>query len=218
MKTDKLEKLNACNEAIEYVKTQESALSAWQNCERGDWMLWIAKRLNVDDKKLTLAKVMCAKQVEHLMKDQRSKDALVACLRYVNGEITREELNVAAAAAAYADAAAAYAYADADAAAAYAYAADAAAYAYADADAAAAYAAAAAAAAAYAAAAVYAYADAAAAAADADAAAADVAAAAAYAYADADAAARINSLKKSSDICREYLTEEVLNAYNKLKK
>jgi hypothetical protein len=25
-------------------------------------------------------------------------------------------------------------------------------------------------------------------------------------------------LKKSSDICREYLTEEVLNAYNKLKK
>jgi hypothetical protein len=222
MKTDKLEKLNACNEAIEYVKTQESALSAWQNCERGDWMLWIAKRLNVDDKKLTLAKVMCAKQVEHLMKDQRSKDALVACLRYVNGEITREELNVAAAAAAYADAAAAYAYADADAAAAYAYAAaaDAAAYAYADADAAAAYAAAAAAAAAYAAAAVYAYADAAAAAADADADAADadVAAAAAYAYADADAAARINSLKKSSDICREYLTEEVLNAYNKLKK
>jgi len=211
MKTDKLEKLNACNEAIEYVKTQESALSAWQNCERGDWMLWIAKRLNVDDKKLTLAKVMCAKQVEHLMKDQRSKDALVACLRYVNGEITREELNVAAAAAAYADAAAAYAYADAD---------DAAAYAYADADAAAAYAAAAAAAAAYAAASVYAYADAAAAAADADAdaAAADVAAAAAYAYADADAAARINSLKKSSDICREYLTEEVLNAYNKLKK
>jgi len=211
MKTDKLEKLNACNEAIEYVKTQESALSAWQNCERGDWMLWIAKRLNVDDKKLTLAKVMCAKQVEHLMKDQRSKDALVACLRYVNGEITREELNVAAAAAAYADAAAAYAYADADAAAAYAYAA---------ADAAAAYAAAAAAAAASAAAAVYAYADAAAAAADADAdaAAADVAAAAAYAYADADAAARINSLKKSSDICREYLTEEVLNAYNKLKK
>ena len=198
MKTDKLEKLNACNEAIEYVKTQESALSAWQNCERGDWMLWIAKRLNVDDKKLTLAKVMCAKQVEHLMKDQRSKDALVACLRYVNGEITREELNVAAADAAYADAAAAYAYADADAAAAYA--------------------AAAAAAAAYAAAAVHAYADAAAAAADADAdaAAADVAAAAAYA--DADAAARINSLKKSSDICREYLTEEVLNAYNKLKK
>jgi len=37
---------------------------------------------------------------------------------------------------------------------------------------------------------------------------------------NADAAAyvtRINSLKKSADICREYLTEEVLIKYRKLK-
>jgi hypothetical protein len=152
MKTTKLEKLHACSDAREWVKTQKSAVLAWQNCERGDWMLWLAKKLNVDDKKFTLAKVMCAKQVEHLMKDQRSKDALVACLKYVNGEITREEL--------------------------YAAAADAAAAAY---DAYAAYAA---------------------------------AAAAAYAAADA---ARFDSLKKSADICREYLTDEVLSKYNKLK-
>ena len=94
MKTTKLEKLNACREAVEYVKTQKSPALAWQNCERGDWMLWIAKKLNVDDKKLTMAKAMCAKQVEHLMTDQRSKDALQACFDYVNGKITREELNV----------------------------------------------------------------------------------------------------------------------------
>ena len=76
MKTNKLEKLNACTEAIEWVKTRKSAIDAWTNCGRGDWMLWLAKRLNVDDRKLTLAKAMCAKQVEHLMTDQRSKDAL----------------------------------------------------------------------------------------------------------------------------------------------
>jgi hypothetical protein len=40
-------------------------------------MLWLAKQLNVDDKKLTMSKIMCAKQVEHLMKDQRSKNALL---------------------------------------------------------------------------------------------------------------------------------------------
>jgi hypothetical protein len=181
MKTTKLEKLNACSDAVEYVKTQKSPILAWQNCERGDWMLWLAKRLEVDDKKLTMAKAMCAKQVEHLMKDQRSKDALQACFDYVNGKITREQLNIAyAAAAAYA--------ADADAAAyAAAYAAYAAAAADADADAAA-----------YAAAyATY---------------------AAAYAaYAAAYAAARQSSLKKSADICREYLTEEVLSKYKKLR-
>jgi hypothetical protein len=68
-------------------------------------MLWLAKRLRVDDKKLTMAKAMCAKQVEHLIKDQRSKDALQACFDYVNGRITREELNAAYTDAADADAA-----------------------------------------------------------------------------------------------------------------
>jgi hypothetical protein len=138
-------------------------------------MLWIAKKLNADDRKLTMAKGMCTKQVEHLMEDQRSKDAIQACIDYFNGLITREQLNAAyaAAAAAYADAYAADAYATADAAAAYA------------ADAAAAYA-------------------------------ADAAADAA-AYATADAAARMSSLKRSADICREYLTEEVMAKYRRLR-
>lgn len=136
MKTKKLEKFAPCSSAREYMRTQKSSTEAWMNCQRGDWMLWIAKQLNVDDKALTMAKAMCAKQVEHLMKDQRSKDALQACFDYVNGKITREELNAAAAYAA-----------------------------------------------------------------------------AAYAA----AAARTNSLKKSADICREYLTKEVLSKYKKLR-
>jgi len=211
MKTDKLNRLKACHDAVLWVAKQPNVKTAWENCERGDWMLWLAKKLNVDDKKLTMAKAMCAKQVEHLMKDQRSKDALQACFDYVNGKITREELDAAA------DAAAADAAVDA-AAYAVAYAADAA---YA-----AAYTAAAAAdtadTAAYAADAAYAAAYTAAAAADtadtAAYAAADAAYAAAYAAADAAyAAARIASLKKSADICREYLTEEVLTAYKRMK-
>jgi len=139
MQTTKLEKINACCEAREWVATQKNYKEAWQNCERGDWMLWLAKRLDVDDRKLTLAKFKCANQVRHLMKDSRSIAALDAAERYGNGEINRDELNTATAAAyaAYAAAAAA-AYADAAAYAAYA---DAAAAAYADAAAYAAYAA-----------------------------------------------------------------------------
>jgi hypothetical protein len=201
MKITKIEKLNPCREAVVWLAAQKNPAEAWKNCERGDWMLWLAKRFDIDDKKLTLTKAMCAKQVEHLMKDQRSKDALQACFDYVNGKITREQLNAAAYAAAAAAVADAYAaVADAYAAVAAAYAAAAAAVAV-DAYAAAAYAAAAAAAA------VDVYAAVAAAAA------VDAYAAVAAAY----AAAQQSSLRKSADICREYLTEEVLSKYKKLK-
>ncbi len=124
METTKLNRLNACLNALEWVSTQKNYKEAWQNCERGDWMLWLAKRLKVDHRKLTLAKFKCGNQVRHLMKDKRSIAALDAAERYGNGEITREELNAAAYAAADAAAAAAAA---AYAAAAYAAAADAAA-------------------------------------------------------------------------------------------
>ena len=187
MKTKRLDKFCPCSVARKWMKSQKNATEAWNNCERGDWMLWIAKKLNVDNRKLTMAKAMCAKQVDHLMKDQRSKDAIQACIDYFNGIITRVQLNAAYAAADAAYAADAADAADADAAVA---AADAAAVAAADAAAAAA------------ANAAYAAACAAADAADADA-------------ADADAA-RTTSLKRSADICREYLTEEVMVKYRKL--
>ena len=174
MKNEKLSRFSPCSAAMKYFLSQKNYKEAWQNCERGNWMLWVAKKLDIDDRKLTMAKYHCAAQVIHLMKDKRSIDAMDAALKYANGEISRNELN------AYADAAYAYAAA-AYAAAAYA---DAAAYAAAAyADAAATYAAA-----------TYA---------------AD-AAAAAY-------AARKESLKKSADICRKYLTEEVFKAYKKLR-
>jgi hypothetical protein len=213
MNTQKLEKIHACHEAIEYVKTQKSAILAWENCPRGDWMLWLASCLGVDKRLLTLAKGRCAQTVLYLMKDQRSKDAVKAAIDYGEGNITDQELRAYADAAAYAAAAyAAYAAAAADAAAAYAaYAAADAAYAAADANAAADAAAYAAYAAAYAA---YAAAYAAYAAADADAADADAADAAAYA---AYAAAKKNNQLLTANICREILTKEVLSKYKKMK-
>ena len=209
MKIDSvLRKLGACESGANWADSQPNYREAWQSCERGDWMLWIAKRKNVDVKKLTMAKVECAELVKHLMTDQRSIDALVVARRFANGLATREELNDAAgAAAAAADAAAdAAAYAaDADAAdAADAAAAGAAAYA-ADADADAAAAADAAADAADAAAYAAAAADAA----------ADAADAAAYA-ADADAAAKQDTLKKAADLIRKHIGFEDLGIEKKV--
>ena len=142
------ENFNACLSGYEFANTHGSLLEAWNNCERGDWMLWFAKKLDCDNRLMTLAKGKCAETVIHLMKDQRSIDCVKAAIDFGNFLIGEDELETyrAAAYAAYADsaadaAAAAYAaayaaYADSAAAyAAAAYAADAAA------DAAAAYAA-----------------------------------------------------------------------------
>ena len=117
----------ACREGLAYT-ADKSLQEFWDQSSRGDWMLWLCKKANLDLRKLTLAKARCAKLVIHLMKDQRSIDAVYAAEKFGLGEIERPELD-AAAAAAYA-AADAYAYADADA---DAYAAAAAAYAAADA-------------------------------------------------------------------------------------
>ena len=91
---------------------------------------WVVCREDlIDAKTLQLFAVWCARQVEHLMTDDRSKQALDVAERFVHGKATSDELAAARAAAADAAYAAAYdaARAAADAAAdAYAAAADAA--------------------------------------------------------------------------------------------
>ena len=110
--------LKACNEAQEWAqgKTIEQVVA---ECHRGDWLLWLAKKVDMDLQTITLAKGLCANTVRHLMKDERSIKAVDVAIAFGRGEATRDELDsAAAAAAAAADAAAAAAYAAAYAAAA----------------------------------------------------------------------------------------------------
>ena len=48
-------KLKACGPAIDWAgdKTIEEI---WETCHRGDWMLWLARKLNIDKRVLTIAK------------------------------------------------------------------------------------------------------------------------------------------------------------------
>jgi hypothetical protein len=111
MKTE-IDQFSPCREALEFRRQYPTFEQAWKECPRGDWMLWIAKRLKIDNRKLTLAKGFCANTVIHLMKDQKSKDAVKAAIDYGNNQIDEDQLKTAAdaAAAAYAaDAAAAIA-------------------------------------------------------------------------------------------------------------
>ena len=82
-----------------------------------DDALWCIRAVDGYDKEIRLFAVWCARQVQHLMKDQRSIDALDVAERYANGETTEAELkdawNAARAAARLAARAAAWAAADA---------------------------------------------------------------------------------------------------------
>jgi hypothetical protein len=78
--------------------------------------LWCLRAVDGHDREIRLFAVWCARQVQHLMTDQRSIAVLDVAERFAKGEATQAEL----AAAAYAAYAAAAAAADAYAAAAYA--------------------------------------------------------------------------------------------------
>ena len=64
-----------------------------------DDALWCCRCLPQYDREWQLFAVWCARQVQHLMTDQRSVDALDVAERYANGEATVEELTSARAAA-----------------------------------------------------------------------------------------------------------------------
>jgi hypothetical protein len=185
-----INQFDPCKEGLEFYNKFNSFKEAWETCPRGDWMLWIAFKLNVSLQTITLTKALCANTVRHLIKNKRSKYVILIALKFGRGKATKLELTCAANDAAadaatdtYAAAAAAtdtYVATAADAA-------DAAAYA--------AYAAAAAAYAAYAAAAY---------------------AAAAYAANAANAAfiAKKANQLQTANICRKYLTKELFKILN----
>lgn len=129
-------KHNACHTGSKFALKFATMKDVWDALMRGEpdkktarcWALWIISRDGVLSKmeRVELS-VRFAERVKHLMKDQRSIDALEVSKRYAEGNATDEELEQAVDYAADADYAAYAAYAaDAYAAGAAAYAADAA--------------------------------------------------------------------------------------------
>jgi len=110
----KLEKLDPCIDALEWVKKQEKRQQAWDDCERGDWMLWLLGRLCGDDRReLVSTACECARlALPYVTKgEERPLIAIETAERWVKGDATIEEAKDAAYAvhAAYAAHAAAHA-------------------------------------------------------------------------------------------------------------
>jgi len=57
-----LNELGACEDAMEWLSSQASLEQAWENCEKGNWLLWLIAMLDVDGRKLSLAKGLIANE------------------------------------------------------------------------------------------------------------------------------------------------------------
>jgi hypothetical protein len=118
--TDKLVKLGACPNAVEWARAYPSLAAAWKACERADWMLWLAGRLCrtvPQRKRLTLAACACARMVlKYVPKgEDRPRAAILTAERWARDAsvVTLENVRKAADAAAYGAGYAAYAAAHA---------------------------------------------------------------------------------------------------------
>ena len=85
----------ACHPAINWALGKTSS-QAWEECRRGDWLLWLADKQNHEIRSLMLAKARCAKLVIHLMNDQRSINAVNVAEKFGLGTANEKELASAA--------------------------------------------------------------------------------------------------------------------------
>ena len=111
-----LKSMRACPDAVEWVG-RRGLRTAWRDCKRGDWMLWLAGRLDIDRKLLVLAACDCAETALQYVPDgeDRPAAAIQTARDWCAGTATKQDCRDAAYAAnaAYAAANAAYAAANA---------------------------------------------------------------------------------------------------------
>lgn len=82
--SDRLIEMGACPEAIAWARAQPNETTAWQQCARGDWMLWLLGKLSGDPgsdarKRLVLCACDCAETAAHLA-DGETQMAIARCL------------------------------------------------------------------------------------------------------------------------------------------
>jgi hypothetical protein len=94
------ERHRACDDDMQWAINNCSDMKDVWNKAKPELLLWIATRPEVlTDKELKLFAICAARQVQHLMTDQRSINALDVAVRYLNGVATESELASASVAA-----------------------------------------------------------------------------------------------------------------------
>jgi len=91
-------KLNVCQDAIDWVEDR-TIQQAWNDCRRGNWMLWLLEEMKeeegwLDEKEIMLLGCWCSRRALKYMPEgeTRSLKAIEAKEAWARGEITREEM------------------------------------------------------------------------------------------------------------------------------
>jgi hypothetical protein len=99
---ENLKKLRPCPEALNWVLEQNDPQQAWDDCERGDWMLWllgkIAKGLTSKSRKqLVLIACECARlKLKHVPEGEaRPRIAIETAEAWTRGEATLAQVRTA---------------------------------------------------------------------------------------------------------------------------
>ncbi len=83
----------ACEDAVKWLG-QMTLAEAWESCERGDWMLWIAERAGVERDLVVLAACDCAETaLVYLPRgEDRPRECIEVTRKFIAGEATRAQL------------------------------------------------------------------------------------------------------------------------------
>jgi len=95
--------LGACTDARVWAKTQPDLETAWSECKRPDWMLWLLARTTLDQDdprfRLTACDFAEAALIYVPAGEDRPRQAIEVGRRFAAGDATREELSSARSAA-----------------------------------------------------------------------------------------------------------------------
>jgi len=96
----RIESLRPCKDALEWLETLDTddPAAAWQQCERGDWLLWVADRAGVDRTAVVAAACDCAElALVHVPAEEDGLRLAIETARaWCRGEATLEEVHAAA--------------------------------------------------------------------------------------------------------------------------
>ena len=93
---EKLKKLGACEDAVDWASQVSSLGEAWDSCERADWLLWLAARTSRREL-VVAAACACARTVLHLVPEgeERPRLAIETAEAWTRGEATIDEVRKA---------------------------------------------------------------------------------------------------------------------------